>query len=128
MTTTKISILYDGACHLCSYEMTHYKKICDTSKIEFIDITKPDFSANYYNLNAMEVNRYLHVVDSSTKKVWRGIDAFVEIWKRLPGKRYSFLVNLFQINFVRFFATPSYHIFAIYLRPLLPKKNSCALE
>lgn len=39
----KLTIFYDGACHLCAREIDHYKKVDTTNKILYLDIAKKSF-------------------------------------------------------------------------------------
>lgn len=125
---SEIAVLYDGRCYLCSYEIEHYRRISKSEKIEFIDITKPNFSATQFNLSNTEVNRFLHVVKIETREVKRGTEAFVEIWSRLPGIKYKFLIWIFELPIIKSILKCAYYAFAIWIRPNLPKKRQCTLE
>ena len=118
----KWMFFFDGACHLCSREVDHYRKIPGSEKIYFIDIAGNSFSAKDYGLDPVAVNREMHV-KSPTGEIFTGVDAFIEIWKVLPHyQRYAALANHSAIKiFLKF----GYRIFAS-VRPYLPKrKDSC---
>lgn len=127
-TPAKIAVLFDGRCYLCSFEISHYRKLSKLGKIDFIDITQSNFSAEKYKLSSMQVNRYLHVVNLQTEEIKRGVDAFVEIWLRLPGIKYRVLARLACFPVVKPIFKVAYFVFAVLVRPYLPKKRSCSLE
>ena len=118
----KWTFFFDGACHLCSREVDHYRKIPGSEKIDFIDIAGRSFSARDYGLDPVAVNREMHI-KSPSGEIFTGVDAFIEIWKILPQyKRYAAFAKRPTI---KMFLRVGYFFFAR-VRPYLPKrKDSC---
>lgn len=114
-----ISVYYDGLCHLCSREISHYMKMKGAENIEFVDITDSLFDAVAVGLDPIQVHKSMHVRDRSGM-IFTGVDAFICIWKELPALR--FLVPLAR-------SAPLYSILKIFyaifakIRPFLPRKS-----
>lgn len=125
----ELTVFFDGACVLCANEINHYRKKDTSEVIGFVDISKANFKAQDYGLDQTEVNIHLHGIDSEGS-VYKGVDAFVEIWKRIP--QYSFLISIFNNKFLRPVFNISYDVFAKYIRKYLPKNkcddNSCSIK
>jgi predicted DCC family thiol-disulfide oxidoreductase YuxK len=124
----KTCIYYDGACYLCSSEIEHYKKKNHEGRLEFVDIAAPEFNAEKVGLDPKRVQAVMHVraADGSIKT---DIDAFIEIWKQLPG--FGWAIRIASTRWLRPFLKLGYHSFAK-VRPYLPKRkgyecldNSC---
>ena len=118
----KWEFFFDGACHLCSREVDHYRKLPGSEKIEFIDIAGGSFTAEAFGLDPIAVNREMHVKNPSGQ-VFTGVNAFIEIWKILPRyKAHAFMANqpvIKPLLKIAYFAFAS-------IRPYLPKrKDSC---
>ena len=118
----KLKIFYDGKCHLCYQEITHYLKLDKKDLLTGVDIADTDFDASFYDLDQTEVNIHMHAADESGR-IYKGIDAFIEIWKRLP--LYSPLVKIVGSKFLRPVSDIAYDFFAKKIRPNLPKRK-CA--
>ncbi|MCB0327192.1 MAG: DUF393 domain-containing protein [Bdellovibrionales bacterium] len=116
-------LFFDGACHLCSREIRHYKKIDDASILSFVDISDPSFDASAYGLDSKRVHKLMHL-RTPTGDIKIGVDAFIEIWKQFD--RYKNLARFVSFPLIKFFAQIGYRVFAV-LRPLLPKKKYCEL-
>ncbi len=116
---TKLSVYYDGLCHLCSREINHYKKMQGAENIRFVDITGAEFNAKIEQLDPIQIHKVMHVRDRSGK-LHLGVDAFLQIWLEYQWLRPLVPVaKFFPIYWLlRFF----YAIFAK-IRPLLPKKS-----
>lgn len=118
----EISIFYDGACHLCSREIDHYRKIDAKGKIRFVNIADRSFDIESEGLkNPKLVQKYLHVKYTNGKIV-TGVEAFVSIWETLG--RFKFLTTLAKTPVSGHFMKLGYQIFA-QIRPYLPKKRNC---
>ena len=120
----KLSVYFDGLCHLCSREIEHYKKVPGNENLKFIDITNPQFDCVLEGLNPIDVHQYMHVKDTKGE-IFIKVDAFIEIWKRLP--RYRFAVRIAQMKIVRPFMNIGYWCFAT-IRPYLPKKKQACSD
>ena len=77
-----IHVFYDGGCKVCAWEVQKYLAMDSHSRIGTIDINHPDFKADNYGLNAVQVRRYFHVL-TADKKVLAGVPAFISIWETL---------------------------------------------
>lgn len=117
-----LRIYYDGLCHLCSAEINHYKKVCGHKNLSFVNIADPTFNAESEGLNTRDVNRFMHVKNDAGQ-IFTKVDAFIEIWKALPG--YQLAAKIAQIKILRPFLNLGYWTFATLIRPYLPKKKSC---
>ncbi len=116
-------VFFDGACHLCSREIDHYRKSPGSDRLSFIDISEPGFSAATYGLDSVQVNQEMHVI-SPDGEVHVAMDAFIEIWRVLP--RYYPLHKIAQARGIRPMLDIGYSVFAK-VRPYLPKrKTACA--
>lgn len=120
----KLEIFYDGACHLCSHEISYYRKKDTQSRINFVDISRPDFIAEEHHLEPAKVQTVMHA-RARSGEVITGVDAFFAIWDEIDGfKKFSKIGRLPPIKLV---LKAAYHVFASYIRPILPKKKNCAL-
>ncbi len=115
----KTKVYFDGACHLCSREIEHYRKHTAEAGLEFIDIAHPAFSARAEGLDPVRVNREMHVRDVNGKLHY-GVDAFIELWRVMPG--YARLSKIAKLPWINPFLQVGYHAFAK-IRPYLPKKK-----
>lgn len=116
----KLRILYDGRCHLCYREIQHYLKKDKNQLIDAIDISSNDFDPSSYNLSFDEVNLHLHTIDSQNN-IYKGIDAFIQIWSRLP--MYHYIIPIFSNKILRPLWDLQYEVFAKYIRQNLPKRK-----
>ncbi|MBC7397227.1 MAG: DUF393 domain-containing protein [Bdellovibrionales bacterium] len=116
----KTKIYYDGACHLCSREMDHYRKHAKKAHLEFIDIAHPAFSASAEGLDPVKINRDMHVRDAKGN-IHTGVDAFIELWRVMPG--YAPFSKMAGLPVVNPILKAGYEVFSR-IRPLLPKKKN----
>lgn len=116
----KTKVYFDGACHLCSREMDHYRKKDTQNLFEFIDITAPSFSAAKEGLDPKQVNLEMHVRDSAGN-LHTGVNAFIEIWRIMPG--YEWMSKASSLPLIHPALKVGYFCFAR-LRPYLPKRKS----
>lgn len=100
-----------------------YRKKDKLEKIRWIDISAPHFEARKFGLDPIEVRRHMHAQSVGGER-FVGVDAFVEIWKTIPG--YTPLVMVVTNPLLRPAFDFGYKMFAK-IRPYLPKKNKgCA--
>lgn len=118
----ELAVYFDGACHLCSREVAHYQRIDLRGALAPVDIAAPDFDAAALGLDPVAVNRALHV-RLPTGELRTGVDAFVEIWRRLPS--YRWLARVASVPVLRPLLDTGYWVFARIIRPALPKRR-CA--
>lgn len=114
-----IAVFYDGACHLCSREIEHYRKIVPADQVSFVDIASATFVPERYKLDKHEVQKYFHVIKNGA--VFRGVDAFIELWQVIP--RYRKFATIAKLPGFHFLLQIAYVIFARGIRPILPKRN-----
>ncbi len=115
----KLSIYYDGACIVCSREMTHYKKIDAGQCFRFVDIASPEFDPVAEKIDREAADRALHVKTEDGRVVTR-VAAFAEIWKRLPG--HGWMARLASFRALQPVLNFGYDVFAR-LRRHLPKRK-----
>jgi len=120
MPMEKLTIFYDGKCFLCENRIKHFLSLDQASMLSGRDYTKSDFDVSTYHLRISDLDKYMHSIDSSGN-VYQGIDTFIEIFKRIP--QYKKVSALLRIPPLKMIARGLYHIFAVYIRPRLPKKN-----
>lgn len=112
-----LRIYFDGLCPLCAREINVYRRRSHDGRIVFIDITEPSFSAEAEGLDPQEVHRRFHAKDGAGR-LFSGPQAFVEIWKRVPG--FSVAVRLAALPGASLAMEVGYFCF-MHLRPLLPR-------
>lgn len=115
-----LKVFYDGSCVLCHKEIIHYKSKDNLDLLQLIDISNKEFDASKYGLCQYEVNLHMHSIDDKGI-VFKGVDSFIEIWKRVPP--YNFLVPIFTNKILSPGINFSYHIFAKHIRHRLPKRK-----
>lgn len=114
------TVYFDGLCPLCSREIDHYRKARGSDHLRFIDITHAGFDAAKEGVDPVQVHQVMHVRDQNGKLA-TGVDAFIEIWKVLPG--YNWAARLANRTVPRGLLTVGYYIFAK-IRPYLPRKTA----
>lgn len=77
-----LNVYYDGLCPLCTKEIDIYREKTGSDKINFIDISKPNFNALEEGLDPSRVQKYFHVKKKDAS-VLTGVDAFIAIWECL---------------------------------------------
>ncbi|MEZ4705095.1 MAG: DUF393 domain-containing protein [Bdellovibrionota bacterium] len=118
-----LTIFFDGACHLCSFEIRHYQKIDQTGQLAFVDISDVAFDAKSYGLDPDRVQKIMHVrTPEGTVKT--DVDAFLEIWKRFPS--HAWMAKIISLPFIKPLAKIAYFAFAR-IRPWLPKRKTCSI-
>lgn len=109
----KLTIFYDGACHLCAREIDHYKKV---------DIAKKSFDFSNYGIPKKKMHKYFHIRDQNLK-IHTGVEAFYLIWREL--NIFIFLQKCYELKPLRAMMKIGYQFFA-QMRPLLPKREKCS--
>jgi predicted DCC family thiol-disulfide oxidoreductase YuxK len=96
-----IQVYYNGACPVCRTEIHHYRGIAErrgVTGIVWIDITSQAGLLSPWGVDDDAIVRRLHVVDGDGRLL-AGVDAFIEIWKRLP--RYCWLARLAAVGWIK---------------------------
>ncbi len=126
-TTTAVrrTIFYDGLCHLCATEIGMFKKRVKDGSLAYIDISLPDFDPAAHGVDAVRVQKHMHVRDEASGTMLFGVDALIGMWECVPGFRWlAKLTRLLVFNWV---ARIGYVVFA-WVRPMLPKKKRPACD
>ncbi len=117
----RLKVFFDGGCHLCSREIDMYRKHDKNNVLQFVDISAQDFDASTENLDPEKVYKYFHV-KTPEGKVISGVDAFREIWQRLP--KFHWMNRIAKITPFKKCMDLGYGLF-VHVRPLLPRKQGC---
>jgi len=121
----KLTVYYDGLCQLCSREISHYYGLQGVKdQVEFVDYTNPRFDAHAEGLDSAALDKYMHV-KRPDGQIRVGVDAFAELWMRVP--RFRWLAKLAGNRLLNPLFRLGYFAFAR-VRPWLPKRRqSCPL-
>ena len=105
-----MKVYFNNSCKICKAEIDIYKKQ-KIQEIDWVDITN-NVSAEKETLKSdKELLRRLHVKDN--EKVFKGAEAFLLLWKRMP--KYRFLYNFFKLPIVFNIFSIIYEIVAFFL-------------
>jgi predicted DCC family thiol-disulfide oxidoreductase YuxK len=117
MSQPDLTLFFDGLCPLCSREVAHYRRAAAADpSIRFVDIASPGFDAASFGLDPARVHQEMHVTEGS--QVFTGVDAFLAIWRRVPGHRW--LLYLSRLPLADQLLRVAYWLFAR-ARPWLPR-------
>lgn len=123
--TYPLTIFYDGACGICSTEISHYRSIAD-QRIDFVDIAAVDFNAESYDKQVEEFQKKLHACDADGH-FFIGVEAFRRLWEALPSPRYSLLSTVVGLPGIHFMTRVGYAAFARF-RHLLPSSKAASCQ
>lgn len=98
-----VTVYFNGACPVCSFEVGRYIRSAEAAgaPLSWVDISKSENAAvlSPYGLSCDDAYRRMTaVVDGETTPAL-GVDAFIEIWTRLPNLRWA--AQLFRLPIVR---------------------------
>lgn len=81
-----LTILYNGACPICSREIAHYRSLAQKAgaSVVFEDLETTDLSL--WGLDADAARRRLHARQGG--QILAGLEAFRAVWALLPGWRW----------------------------------------
>jgi predicted DCC family thiol-disulfide oxidoreductase YuxK len=115
---TKLEVLYNSKCPICSREIKHYERL-SSGDISFIEITAE--STLEWGLSEDQATKQIHARYQG--HLFVGVDAFVELWRRLPY--YNKISRLFYFSPLKSLANGIYQRI---LAPLLFRmhKKRCA--
>ena len=113
-----LSVYFDGHCRVCAHEISIYRRRDRESRVRWVDIMDPHFSAEAEGLDPSRVHRELHA-RRADGGLAVGVDAFIEIWKVIPG--FSALASLAGKAWSRPLLDLGYQAFTR-VRPYLPRK------
>lgn len=103
------SVLFNGDCPVCSFEIGHYARYCrdEGVPIRFDDLNSE--ARARWGIDADTAARRLHVLHAG--QLTSGIPAFLVLWARMP--RYRWLARIVGLPGVRQVASALYdHVLA----------------
>lgn len=101
-----LTMLYDGACPICSREVAQLKKT--PSSLKFIDIAEKEFDGKTYGVSYEEAMKSMTAVEADGT-ILQGVAAFQQIYAR---KHWYFLAILISAPGFHWLATKIYPYFA----------------
>ena len=104
-----ITVFYDGKCGLCRREIGHYQKIASVIDFQWVDITEDKEELAKAGLTFETALRRMHAQDHHGV-LYKGVDAFILIWKHLP--RWKYLAPLMALPMIKPIADFAYNHFA----------------
>jgi predicted DCC family thiol-disulfide oxidoreductase YuxK len=113
-----LSVYFDGHCRVCSHEIAYYQRRDREARVRWVDIMDPHFSAEAEGLDEARIHRELHA-RLANGRLAVGVDAFIEIWKVVPG--FGPLARLAGLKLARPLLDAGYLAFTR-IRPYLPRK------
>ena len=107
---TQLILFYDGSCPLCVNEMLQLQQADTCGHIQLEDISDPDFSARFPQIDPLQANLVLHAM-TPDNRILQGLDATCAAWG-LTGKQ-AWLKRL-RWPLIKPFADLGYRLFARY--------------
>ena len=112
-----LTVYFDGLCKVCSHEIAIYRRRDQASRVRWVDIMDPHFEAAAEGLDPVLVHQEMHA-RRSDGVLAVGVEAFVEIWKVIPG--FAPLARLASQFWMKPVLRLGYHAFTR-IRPYLPR-------
>ena len=115
-----LTVHYNAACPVCEAEISHYRRVVKAhhAPVAFSDIgSQPDVLAAH-GVSDRELVHRMHV-SMPGGEIASGVDAFIAIWRRLPG--YRWLAQLVALPVMRQLFSTAYEWLAV---PLLAAWNA----
>ncbi len=119
--TYPLTIFFDGACGVCSTEISYYRSIAD-QRIRFVNIADPDFDAAVFSKTMDDFQKQLHASDAKGQ-YFTGVEAFRQLWNALPSPFYPLLSTFVGLPGIHLAARSGYAIFSRF-RHLLPSSHA----
>ena len=82
--SAEITVFYDGACGLCRREVAFYRRLDWRGRIAWADVARDDAALRLCPIDRKTARARLHLARADGGLA-SGAEAFVEIWRRLPG-------------------------------------------
>ncbi len=105
MATPRYTLLYDGACRICTGQIGWIEAYNDAGWIEVLDMRSPEARARFPQVTPEDAQREVHLV-APDGTLYRGADAVRETLLRLPSLRG--LGELMRLPGAMLFARPVY--------------------
>jgi len=118
-----LTIFYDGACGVCSKEISHYRSIAD-KRVQFVNIAAFDFDAETFGKTIDDFQKQLHARDAGGQ-YFTGVEAFRKLWEALPSPFYPLLSTFTGLPGINLAARTGYAVFARF-RHLLPSSHAAS--
>lgn len=80
MVRYPLTVLYDGACPLCSREMAFMKRLDRKRRLRFCDFSNPDYDAAAIGIPVSELSAVIHA-QWEDGTVITGVEVFRAIWQ-----------------------------------------------
>ena len=58
-----LTVFYDGSCRVCSKEMYVYQGMEHGGRLEFVDISDPDFNPDEFGISLADFMLLMHAID-----------------------------------------------------------------
>lgn len=118
-----LTVYYDGLCKVCSHEIDFYRRRDSASRVRWVDIMDPGFSAAAEGFDPAQAANLHEEMHSrlSDGTVVVGVDSFIEIWKVIPAPGLRTLASLASRRWVKPVLKLGYLAFTR-VRPFLPRK------
>ena len=84
MPPPNLTVLYDGACPLCSREISFYRRRRGAAGVTWVDVSEVPDEQLPPSLSRQDALARFHVVKASGE-IASGAAAFVALWSALPG-------------------------------------------
>ena len=112
--SSKPTAYYDGNCPLCRAEIDMYRKQDTDNRIKLIDVSVTDVDLPDGFARSQAMARF-HVM-STNGRLLSGAEAFIEVWRQLPGWRWVARIATFR--WITLMLELAYRIF-LHTRPTL---------
>ncbi|MEI7770911.1 MAG: DUF393 domain-containing protein [Chloroflexales bacterium] len=109
MTTLGYTLLYDGACHICTSQVQMLATYDDNKRIEMLDMNSAEAQARFPQVRPEDARREVHLV-APDGTLYAGADAVRETLLRLPWL--SGLGELLRLPGMMSLARPIYVLIA----------------
>jgi predicted DCC family thiol-disulfide oxidoreductase YuxK len=86
MNAARYTLLYDGACRICTSQMATVAAYNDAGLVEILDLRSPEVRERFPEITPEAAQRELHLV-APDGAIYRGAEAVRETLLRLPSLR-----------------------------------------
>ena len=83
---TRLTVLFDGGCPLCSREISHYRQLAPVGEVEWIDVTREADRLVCFGVTSQAAMQTFHVLDRDGH-LHLGVRGFLVLWEALPYYR-----------------------------------------